>query len=610
VCGITGWVDWERDLRRATATLARMTATMACRGPDGQGAWSSQRAAFGHRRLAVIDVAGGAQPLSAPLAQGAQAVLAYNGEIFNFVELRRQLCSHGHSFLTRCDTEVLVHAYAQWGSSCVDRLNGMFAFAIWDEHAEELLLARDHLGIKPLYYYPYRGGLLFGSEPKALLANALFRPELDGAGLAELFAMFGSHTPGQGVFRGLREVRPGCVVRFSRRGLAEQRYWELVSRRHEDDVPTTIRTVRELLADTVERQLVSDVPLCVLVSGGVDSSAIAALASDCLARRRSGRLSTYSVDFKGSESDFVADELRPSRDGPYIRLFQQHVPSRHTDIVLDTPDLLNAQGLATRARDLPGLGDLDGSLFLLFKAIREHSTVALSGESADEVFGGYAWFHDREAVDRDGFPWAVGGQGLARALEPGVQARIRAEEYVADRYREALAEAPLLDGENRHDRPMREVSYLALTRFLPVLLDRKDRMSMAVGLEVRVPFCDHRLLEYVWNVPWRLKSLGGVPKALLREAVADLLPREVAYRPKSVFPAATSAAYDHNLQTGVQAMLSDGSPLTPLLDSERVAALAAGVVPLPVWRRRMALAYLLQVDTWLRTYNVRVTVAA
>ena len=598
MCGITGWVDWRRDLRDQADVLAAMTRTMACRGPDDSGSWLSARAALGHRRLAIIDLEGGRQPMAA-----GSAVLTYSGELYNFTELRDELIGLGHRFKTRSDTEVVLHAYLEWGERCVQRFNGMYAFAIWDAGRDELLLIRDRLGIKPLYYHAYDGGLLFGSEPKALLANPLFTPELEPGGLAEIFAMFGGRTPGHGVLRGLSEVRPGCLVRVDRNGCREEQYWRLESRPHEDDEATTVATVRELLADTVRRQLVSDVPLCVLVSGGLDSSVLGALA----AQATGGDLSTFSVDFRGSAESFAADANRPELDAPYALRLAEHIGSRHTPVVVETPDLLAAMRNATRARDLPCLGDLDGSLYLLFEAIRGRSTVALSGESADEVFGGYRWFHDEQALGRPAFPWAPGPTGFGEVLAPEVKKRVQPGEYLAKRYAEALAEVPILPGESGVDARMREVSYLALTRHLPMLLDRKDRMSMAVGLEVRVPFCDHRLVEYVWNIPWAMKNLGGVPKGLLRAAAADLMPAELAQRPKSMFPVAADHGYDGAVRDAARKLVTGDSAVRPLIDAARVHALADGATGRPAWMVRLALAYLVQVDEWLRTYDVRIS---
>lgn len=384
MCGIAGWVDYGRDLTRERAAVTAMTQTMACRGPDGEGLWLSEHAALGHRRLAVIDIEGGRQPMAAE----AQAVVTFSGEIYNYPELRAELMARDHWFLTHSDTEVLLRAYLEWGESFVERLNGMFAFALWDLRRRELLLARDRMGVKPLYYYPLPDGALFGSEPKAILANPLADRAVDADGLRELLTVV--KNPGQAVFAGMRELRPGQLLRISRRGLTTRRYWALEAREHPDDRDATVGTVRELLEDIVARQLISDVPVGTLLSGGLDSSTITALA------QRHGQVRSFAVDFAGYADNFEPDEMRVDADGPFIAEFVRQARPDHTGITLDTDELTD-QGLRSavvRAWDLPQFfGDMNTSLYMLFRAIRAHTTVALSGESADEVFGGYAWFH-------------------------------------------------------------------------------------------------------------------------------------------------------------------------------------------------------------------------
>jgi asparagine synthase (glutamine-hydrolysing) len=603
MCGITGWIDFERDLTGDQATVEAMTATMACRGPDAVGTWCSPRALVGHRRLAVVDIPGGVQP-----AADAGAVLTFSGEIYNFRDLRAELEGYGHVFRTRSDTEVLLRSWLQWGSDCLPRLNGMFAFAVWDSAKEELVLARDRLGIKPLCFTVTPHGVLFGSEPKAVLAHPQFRAELDADGISELFAQLGTRTPGHGVYRGLREVRPGCMVRVNRDGVHESRYWSLAARPHTDSEAVTIGTVRDLLEDIIERHLVADVPLCSLLSGGLDSSALAAMAAGFLRRDGRGKLVTFSVDFPGSQQDFRPDRLRPSHDEPFAQLAAEYVGTVHSTILLDAAELISAWRVPLRAHDQPVCGDLWTSIYLLFRGLREHSTVALSGESADEVFGGYVWYHDERMLAAPTFPWGIGS--WAPLLRPEVAAAVRLDERSAARYADAQAEVPRLPGESPRDQRIREVLYHGLTRWLPVLLDRKDRLSMAVGLEVRVPFCDHRLVEYVWNVPWELKETGGIEKGLLRRAVEDLLPHEIAYRRKSVYPASP----DPNYLNAVRAQMSDllGRPQAPLFDIIDHAKLAAAFAADPALPGMLALqpspmgatAFLLDVNEWLTEYKV------
>jgi len=602
-------VDLTRDLRAESDAVQAMTDSMACRGPDAEGSWLSADAAMVHRRLAVIDLEGGTQPMIAhgggrPDVHDQEVVLSYTGEVYNYRGLRQELRARGHAFRTSSDTEVVLHAYLEWGHACVERFVGMFAFAVWDARRRELLLARDRLGVKPMYYSAWDGGVVFGSEPKALLASGRFDAVLDDQAVTELFAMFGTASPGYGGMRDLSEVRPGHVVVFGADGHREHRYWELVSREHDDDAATTASTVRELLRDAVEGQLVSDVPLCALVSGGIDSSAVAALAATAL-EQQGDKLHTFSVDFAEGAEGFLADANRPALDAPFVELLVQTIGSVHTDVVLDTRDLLALQRRATQARDLPSMGDLDTSLYLLFAAIHGQSTVALSGEAADEVFGGYAWFRDPQALRRAGFPWTPDDLGLANVLSDELRARLQPEDYVRSRYADAVAEVPLLPGESAAQARRRELSYLGLTRFMPVLLDRKDRMSMAAGLEVRVPFCDHRLVEYAWNIPWELKGLDGEPKGVLRRAVAPLLPPVLVQRPKAMYPVTIDPAYDTAVRTQALDLLASGSPVTQLLDTGRVLDLVHGSSRRPPWMQRLALAYLGQVAHWFDSYDVR-----
>jgi asparagine synthase (glutamine-hydrolysing) len=604
MCGVVGWLDFGRDLSRERHVLESMVETMRDRGPDGAGTWIGRHVALGQRRLAVIDIDGGQQPMVATVGPHRQpVVLVYSGEVYNFRELRAELAGLGHEFTTRSDTEVVLRAYLEWGSSFVERLDGMFGFAIWDSVREELLLARDRLGVKPLYYAPLPDGALFASEPKGLLANPLFRPEVDEQALPILFNPRLA-LPGETPLRGLREVKPGHVVCVGRGGCHEYPYWRLVSREHTDDLPTTVSTIRELLEDAVARQLVADVPIGSLLSGGLDSSVLTALA----ARGHDGPLSSFAVQFVGDELDFRPTALRPERDAPYAMLTAKHLGTDHHDVVLDPAEVAAGMDAPLRARDLPTLGQFDSSAYLLFRAVRERVTVALSGEAADEVFGGYPWFHKPEMVWRQTFPWLGDAPRLADCLAPDVRARIGPHEAERDRYATLRAQVPRLPGEGRLDARMREVLFFSLHGPLAYLLDAADRMSMAVGLEVRVPFCDHRLLEYVWNVPWSMKVADGREKSLLRMAAGDLVPSEVCSRPKSGYPAMHDPAHDVEVRRAAGALTDDSSsPLHGLLDGDRVREIAAGTDSTMTHASGAHfLVPLLEIDRWMRAYQLAV----
>lgn len=612
MCGITGWVDFERDLCSETTSIQAMVDSLACRGPDDEGLWLDRHAAIGHRRLAVIDLAGGRQPMVAHRDGRVAAVLSFCGEVYNFRELRAELRGYGHRFRTDSDTEVVLRAYEQWQDGFAERLNGMFAIAIWNTEDRQLLLVRDRMGVKPLYYFPTARGVLFGSEPKAILACPGVPRRVNADGLREVLDMV--KRPGGAVFTGMFEVLPGELVRFGEGGLSRRRYWTLTAREHTDDLPTTISTVRQLLTDTVARQLVADVPLCVLLSGGLDSSAVTALAGKALAEHGSGPVRSFSVDFVGAAQGFEPDAVRGARDAPFVRAVAQHVGSAHTEVLLNSAELVDpgVRAAVLRATDLPPAywGDMWPSLYLLFRAIRQRSTVALSGESADELFGGYRWFHNPAAVRSATFPWLTSGSsryfGGLSLLDAGLREKLDLPEHRRAAYHDALAEVPVLPGESGLERRMREITYLNLTRFVQVLLDRKDRMSMAVSLEVRVPFCDHRLVGYVFNTPWWMKVFDGREKSLLRAAVGDLLPESVLWRPKTPYPAIQDPGYECGLQAELEVVLADrDSPVLPLLDLARARAVVARTpkdVSLPYDRGGLEMA--LWLDRWLRAYGV------
>jgi asparagine synthase (glutamine-hydrolysing) len=618
MCGITGWISFERDLERERHVIDAMTQTMACRGPDAAGTYVSGPAGLGHRRLAVIDLPGGTQPMSVETPDG-DVVRVYCGEAYNFTELRAELRRAGQRFATDSDTEVVLRGYVQWGEAVADRLNGMYAFAIWDGRARKLVMFRDRMGIKPLYYFRTPDGVLFGSEPKAILANPIAPRMVDADGLRELFSFV--KTPGHAIWRGMREVEPGTIVTVDADGLRERTYWRLETRPHADDRDVTVAHVRELLDDIVRRQLVADVPRCVLLSGGLDSSVITALSAAALAQEGE-RVRSFAVDFVGQAENFKPDVLRPTPDAPYVRDVADHVGSEHTDIVLDHETLADpaVRRAVVAARDLPtGIGDMDMSLYLLCKAIREHSTVALSGESADELFGGYLQFHDPVAQRAHDFPWlALADAHFEPAdtiLSPDIRASMDVAGYRRASYEQALGDVQHLDGESDLEHRMRVSSHLHLTRFVRHLLDRKDRMSMAVGLEVRVPFCDHRLVEYVYNAPWALKSYDGREKSLLRGAARDVLPTSVAERVKAPYPSTQDPHYEADLQRQGHELLAgngngngNGTGVLGLVDRAWLESATrpdpAGLAPAD----RRGLEWTLNLAAWLDLYHPSVTV--
>ena len=608
MCGIAGWISFQLDLERELPALSAMTDDHDAARSRRRGHLAGRARRLGHRRLAVIDLDTGDQPMTVDRDGDTAAVITYSGEVYNYRELRAELAGLGHPFRTASDTEVVLRAYLEWGDDFVDRLNGMYAFGLWDARRQRLLLVRDRMGIKPLYVHTgLPGAVLFASEPKGVFAHPAVDPVVDTAGLRELLAVV--KTPGHGLYRDLHEVKPGEVVTVDRTGLRRRRYWRPGYVEHRDDRDTTVHTVRELLDDIVRRQVIADVPLCTLLSGGLDSSAITALAAAALREGGDDRLRSFAVDFVGQTENFRPDPMRDAPDGPYVHDVAKHVAIDHEDIVLDAATLMDpvARSAVVSANDLPvGLGDLYTSLYLLFRAVREHSTVALSGESADEVFGGYRWFHTPETVATEMFPWLAPARrprrlGLGAHPRPGRRLDLAG-------YRRALPGRPrrgppMADDTDPQDRRMREICYLHLTRFVQILLDRKDRMSMAHGLEVRVPFCDHRLVEYVYNTPWAMKTFDGREKSLLRAAVRDILPTSVVERRKALYPHTQQLAYVGQLQRQVGDLLSGDHEAVALFDRAALAG-AVGAQPEAVDRdEREAFERVLDLAVWLDLYR-------
>ncbi len=608
--GIAGWVDFHRNLVPDRNIVLAQLGTLAWRGGDGEEIFTSPHAVIGHRRRAAVDLDGGRQPMSEETT-----VLAFDGQIYNHRELRDELGLRGHRFRTRSDTEVILRAYLEWGEECAARLDGMFAFAVWDGGAERLLLARDRFGVKPLYYHPTDTGVVFGSEPKAVLAHPLVDAVADADGLRELLAF--TSTVGRTPIRGMRRVRPGEIVVIDEKGTDERLYWRLVAAPHTDDDETTVRRVRELLEASVARQLAADVPVGVLLSGGVDSSTVAALAATVLRRNGGDRLRTFTVSYKGGQASGPGP-MRSDEDAPHARAVAEHIGSEHELIELDSGDMVDPvlRRTAVRAQqDMPvAAPQFPASLRALCRRIGERIGVVLAGEQADTVFASFMGMDDPAVVAAPTYPWIAATahhlppQGLGTGLfSPDLLTRLDVPGYCADAYRADLARVPHLEGEDPRDRRMREIYFLHLQGWQEFGCALDDGVSLAGGVEVRWPYCDHELVQYLFNIPWEMKTSGG-PKCLLRAAAADLLPASVLRRAPSQFPTGRDPAYAPMLKAELRRVLADpASPVLPLLDLAAVKALLAGPgEPRRAWRDLTDMEMVLQINQWLDQYRIRI----
>lgn len=541
---------------------------------------------------------------------GETYTLVYNGELYNTHEVRRELLALGHKFGGHSDTEVVLHAYAQWGEQCLDKFNGIFAFAVWEEREKRLFLARDRMGVKPLFYKEHDDGLLFASEIKTILTYPTVKAELDSEGAAEVLLLGPGRAPGSGVFRGIREIEPGCCGYFSGGKLRIWRYWQLKDREHMDSFGETVEKVRFLVTDAICRQMVSDVPIGTFLSGGLDSSLISAICAGELAKRGE-RLKTFSVDYADNDKYFVPGKFQPNSDGHYIRVMETALGSEHHWTVLTPEALVNVLEEATMARDLPGMADVDFSLLAFCGEIRRDVKVALSGECADEIFGGYPWYRDPEVRALDGFPWAQNTRQRAAYLHPDISARVDGETFVREHYQRTLRQSDILPGTAPQERRMKEMVNLNLRWFMQTLLDRKDRMSMHNGLEVRVPFCDWRIAEYLYGVPWEYKDYQGKEKGLLRCAMAGLLPEEVLWRKKSPYPKTWHPRYRELVTGRLQAVMDDPqAPIHQLVRKEALEELLHSEQAWPWYGQLMkgpqTIAYMLQINFWLKEYKISI----
>ena len=610
MCGIVGFVNFKQVLTKHKNVLLNMNSSLINRGPDEDGYYIKEHVALAHKRLIVIDPKGGKQPMVEQLSEN-EYVIVYNGQIYNTKELRQTLEENGFTFKGHSDTEVLLKSYIYYGKNVVHHLNGIFAFAIWDQKNEELFIARDHFGIKPLFYTMQNNSFIFASEIKAIFQYPSVKKILNSQGIAELFGIGPAHTPGTTVFDNIFELKPSHFAIFNRSGFHLEKYWKLASMPHTENFAQTCDHLSFLLKDAITRQLVSDVPLCTFLSGGLDSSIITKFASDYCFENNLAPLDTYSIDYVDNDKNFVKSDFQPNSDNYYINLMVNKLHTKHHSIVIDTPELAEYLEDAMIARDMPGMADIDSSLLLFCKNVKPYATVSLTGECADEIFGGYPWFFRNDALHSGTFPWSIAISERQTLLAPHIAKRVDLKGYIDYRYNESLSEVEILDTDSPETAEKRKISYLTLNWFMQTLLDRSDRMAMYNGFELRVPFCDYRLAQYVWNIPWEIKALNGREKGLLRYVSRKFLPSEIVDRKKSPYPKTHNPTY----LAKVKSMLSDimakpNAPINSLLNRDYIMEILetdSKAFTRPWFGQLMTgpqlMAYLCQVNMWLERYQ-------
>lgn len=605
MCAISGVVNLYMDEYIGSAMLK----TMVRRGPDDADIYQNGPCTLLHARLAVIDLEKGKQPMSCS-ADGQLYWIVYNGELYNTAEIRKELEALGHHFQTHSDTEVVLHSYVQWKQEALGKLNGIFAFAVWEEGEKRLFLARDRLGVKPLFFKVHDGGIVFASEIKTILSYPTVKAELDRQGVAQIILLGPGRSPGSGVFRNIEEIEPGSYAYYTEGKLHAHSYWHLRDKEHRETFQETVEKVRWLVLDAVERQMISDVPIGTFLSGGLDSSILSAVCTRRL-QSQGDTLQTFSVDYENNDKFFVPNKFQPNLDAYYIRKMQQHLQTNHRWTVLTSEELLSALEESTIARDLPGMADVDFSLLAFCKDIRKSVKVALSGECADEIFGGYPWYRDPQVREKDGFPWAQNTEIRRKFLHPAHADNFDAAEFVRTQYERTIRNADILPETSPLERRMKEMVNLNFEWFMQTLLDRKDRMSMYSGLEVRVPFCDYRIAEYLYTVPWELKDYQGREKGLLRKAMEGILPNEVLYRKKSPYPKTYDPKYLQMVSDRLRIVLDErNAPIHQVVSRESMESLLTEESAWPWYGQLMripqTIAYMLQINFWLEHYHISI----
>ncbi len=607
MCGIAGYCSFDTDYtvnyEKNIEILKNMRESLYMRGDDDKGEYLSKHIGMSQTRLSIRDLENGMQPMTR-IVSGHSYTIVYNGEIYQTDKLKSDLINKGYKFETTSDTEIILFAFIEYGVESVLKLNGIFAYAIWDDHNKRLYLFRDYLGVKPLFYTLENNSIVFSSEIKALFKHPMIIPKLDSHSFREIFGIFPARSEGDGIFKNIFEIKYGHYGIYDLNGFKQYRYWNLETKPHNKTYDETVDDIRKLITDAIEGQLISDVPVCSFLSGGLDSCIVTAVASNYL-NKYNKTFNTFSFDFEGNDKYFESNSFQPEQDRKYVDKMIELYPVNHTYLSCSDDDLIESLYKSVDAKDLPGMADIDGSMLYFCSKVSKYNKVTLTGECADEIFGGYPWFHKEEFINADTFPWSID----ISLREKIFTNKLNLKEYIHSQYKKSIAEVQHLDGDSKYIKRQREISYLNIKWFMTTLLERMDRASMANKLEARVPYADIRIVEYMWNVPWEYKNHNNVTKGLLRDAAKNLLSEELLYRKKSPYPKTYSPIYEEKLSKILMKILSDNnSPVLEFINKkEALNLLDSNNQYSAPWfgqlmRKPQMIAYIIQVNYWLTKF--------
>lgn len=613
MCGIAGFFNpynnYLNSRDKHNYILKDMCNALYHRGPDEFDILLEDIYGLAHTRLSIIDLENGKQPMTKTV-DGNRYSIVYNGEIYNTKELRIDLLDKGWTFETTSDTEIILVGFIEYGIDIVNKLNGIFAFFVTNHLAKTGYLVRDQIGVKPQYYSVNDDTLIFSSEIKGIFAHPLITPAIDNFGLNEVLSIGPAKTYGSGVFKDVNELKPGHFLMYGPNGISINKYFQITAKEHTDSFSQTIEKTRFLVTDAIKRQMVSDVPIATFLSGGLDSSIVSAVCAKEL-KNDGKQLGTFSFDFLDNNKYFKSNSFQISEDRPYVDIMVDYLNSDHRYLECTNRDLYDNLFASVDVRDLPTMADVDSSMLYFCKLVKPFYKVVLTGECADEIFGGYPWFHKDECFKANTFPWSMDLSARQAVLKDEVINELHMEEYIKNAYENTILETPKLLGEDSHEARRREISYLNMKWFMQTLLDRMDRTSMYSGLEARVPFADIRIIQYLYNVPWEMKCENMVEKSLLRKATEGLLPYNILYRKKNPYPKTYDPAYEKLLSDAIiQVIENPSSPINKLVDKKKLYAFINEKKDYgkPWYGQLMAgpqmLAYLLQINYWMDKYHL------
>lgn len=533
--------------------------------------------------------------------------IVFHGELYNRDEILSNLKLKDYTFEVENDILTVLIGYIHYGINILEKLNGVYSFVIFDKDKNEILIARDRLGIKSLFYNIKDDIITFSTTIKDLFKFPNVKPIIDEYGLCEILGLGPARTSGCGVFKDIKEIKAGNYAIFNDNGFEEIEYWNLKSKEHTDTYEETVEKSYMLFKNSVENQMRNGNSCCSMLSGGLDSSTITSLYS----KTTSTPVKTFSFDYTDNNKFFKSSSFQPEEDKPWVEKVINYLKTDHTFLYCSCDDLLENLYTAVDAKDLPGMADIDSSLLYFLKEVKKNCDIALTGECADEIFGGYPWFHRKEFFEANTFPWSIDISTRKFIFNENVWNKIKVDEYIQNEYNKCIAEVPVLESENAEEKRRREIAYLNIKCFMPTLIYRLDKLSESADIVARAPFADYKIAEYIFNVPWNMKCPNNVVKGLLRDSCKEFLPDDILNRKKSPFPKTYNPNYEKLLIDEINKILEDvTSPVLPLLNIENLKLFMGSINEYknPWFGQLMSspqmLAYIIQINYWLIKYNI------